>query len=432
MPAARKALAFLFLLAAAAAALAQGSLGLDAAVLVALEGNPGLGRARLDLEAARRAAESAGNLLYPDASLGAGISRSSSDRIALESDRYSLSGSLSLSFSLSPALGQRMRASRLAYETALLGFESAARALEFELRGSFNAILLSKARLGLALQNQERQRKGHEQVAARYAAGLASELDLLSARYSYEASGPAVESARLVLENGLAGFRLLLGLEPGSPLELEGDLGSARSVTGKAAAAALKAAAGRESPAVALRRKALEAARTAERLASLGLAPLGLSLSARLSPSMPLGGTVSDSGSVSLGLSLPLDGLLPSSSERLSLLAARDAVLKAESSLAEAERASASRALQAARAIEAAEGSLSSLDRNVALAQKKYDLTLAAYQKGLKGLSDLEAAASGLDSARVDALAQEYALLTRALELENELGLAFGSVGRME
>ncbi|HRY73368.1 MAG TPA: TolC family protein [Spirochaetia bacterium] len=418
-------------LSAAAAASAE-SLGVEAAVAKALDGNPGLYRARLDLEAAGRAAAAAYNLLYPDASLGAGISRSSSDRILTEKERYTLSGSLSLSLSLSPAQSRRMKASRLAYEAALLSYEAQARALELELRSSFDAILLAKARLGLVLQNQERQRKSHEQVAARYAAGLASELDLLSARYSYEASGPAVEAARLALENGLDSFRLLLGLEPGSPLDLAGDLASARAVTGEAARAALEAAKAKERPSVALRQKALESARAAERLASLGVASPSLSLSARLSPSAPLGGPVSDSGSVSLGLSLPLDGLLPASAERLALAAARDAVAKAESSLQEAARASAAKALQAVRAIEAAEAALASLDRNVALAQKKYDLTLAAYQQGLKSLSDLEAAASGLDSARVDALAQEYALLTKALELENELGLGFGGVGRME
>lgn len=429
MTSTRRALsALLMLVAVAFGARAETALGVSDAVKLALEKNLGLGRDALDLASLRRSADSATNLLYPSASLGAGLSASPGSKSGMA---Y---GSLSLSFSLSPSVGLKMSQLRLAYEAGLLSYADAARSLELEVRNSFDSILLYQAKLNLALQNEEREKKNYEQVKSKYSAGLATELELLTAQVSAEEKGPAAESVRASLEDALSGFRLLLGLGPDESLRLEGSLDSAASITEKSVASALEAAKGAESLSVSSLRKSLESLKAAEKAAAMGIASPSLSVSGKLYPEYLFSegkpGSYSDGSSLSLGLSLPLDGLIPSSSARLSLSAAQDAVKKAESRLLSGQQESASTVASCLRAIKGASAALLTLQHNAALAQKKYDLTYEAYQKGVKDISDLESAASSLDSAKVDVLSQEYTLLSKALALENELGLAFGTIGR--
>lgn len=417
----------LMLVTVAWGARAEGSMSVSEAVKLALEKNLSLGREALDLAAKKRSADSSYNLLYPSLSVGAGLTRLNSS-----SGAGTAYGELSASLSLSPTIGLEMKERKLAYESGLLSYAEAQRGVELEVRLSFNSILLDEAKLALARQNEERERKNYEQVKAKYSAGLATELELLSAEVSFEEKGPLVESAGVTLEDERAAFRLLLGLEPSQELALSGSLDSASAVTEASVNSVFEAAKGRESLSVQALRKSLETARASAKLASVDLASPSLSVSGKFYPEYPdlSSSAHTDGGSLSLSLSLPLDGLLPASSSRLSLAAAEDAVKKAESLLASGKAESASAVASSLRAVKSAAASLATLQRSVVLAQKKYDLTYEAYQKGVKELSDLEDAANSLDSAKVEVLSQEYTLLSEALSLESELGLDFGSIGR--
>jgi outer membrane protein len=408
-------------------------LDIEGAVKFAVERNLGLGRDALSLAALDRAAKASGNLLYPTVSAGTGVTRSSSKSYTSEAQRWSAYGSLSLSLSLSPSIRAKIDKLRLQYESGLVSYEQARRSLELEVRSSFYSILLAQAKLDLALQNRERERASYEQVKTKSAAGLAPELDLLSAQASYEATVPSVASARATVEDDLADFRLLLGLDADAPLKLKGSLDQARAVTQDAAAAAVEKAQGSESLALLSLRKQLEVARVSRRLAAASVASPSLALAAKTYPLLSdwdSGGSLNDTGSVSLGLSLPLDGLLPSSSARVALAEADDEIASLESQIKEEKASGESSVVSLARSISTAALSLASLETYATLAQKKYDLTREAYQKGFKDLSDVESAASDLDSARLDVLSQEYTLLAKGLSLESELGLDFGTIGR--
>jgi len=420
-------LLLLALVLAAAGARAETNLTVSDAVKYALKNNLSLGRDALDLEAKKRSADSSYSLLYPSASVGAGLSHSGSI-----SDGTNLAyGSLSVSMSLSQTIPLEMKALTQEYEAGLLSYEQASRSLELEVREAFNAILLYEARLNLALQNEEREQKSYAQVKTKYGAGLASELDLLTAQVAFEEKGPEVESARTALEDALASFRLLLGLPAGEDLSLSGSLDGASRVDENSVNAALEASRGKENLSIMSLKKSLDSAKTSEKAAELNVMAPSLSVSGRFYPEYVFGtGTYADASSVSLGLSLPLDGLIPGSSAKTSLEKAKDNVKKAESLLQSGQLESESTIASSIRAIKSAAASLITLKSNVDLAQKKYDLTNTAYQKGLKQLSDVEDAASSLDSAKVNFLSQEYTLLAKSLELENELGLDFGTIGR--
>ncbi len=433
----RAALAAISLLAVLATARAEEAaearaIGVDEAVRLALEGNLGLGREAIALATAERNSGAALNLIYPSVEAGLSATRSSAD-LPSEADRWSATGSLSLGLSLSPKLKIQVEQLKQAYRSGLVGYDEAARELELSVRKAFCAVLLDQAKLSLAEQNLERAKKNYEQAKAKYSGGLAPEIDLLTATVSYEAKGPAVESARVALEDDLDAFKLLLGLDPAARIELAGDLDSARSISSQTVAAALAAAPADGGPALRSLRASLEAARLSLRLAKAGLFSPSISASASSRKVMTdLGGArdVAENGSLSLSLTIPLDDLLPSSATRLSIASAEDSVAKLELQLEESLASARSSWASLSRGIGASVASLAAKDRGVELAQKKYDLINEAYQRGLRDIADLDDAASDLNAARAEVVTGEYSLLTAALELESSLGARFGTIGR--
>ena len=69
------------------------------------------------------------------------------------------------------------------------------------------------------------------------------------------------------------------------------------------------------------------------------------------------------------------------------------------------------------------------LDRNVEIAQKAYDMTLTAYNHGSRDLLTLQNASDSLLKARTERELQVYNLICAVLDLENTLGIPFGSLG---
>ena len=70
------------------------------------------------------------------------------------------------------------------------------------------------------------------------------------------------------------------------------------------------------------------------------------------------------------------------------------------------------------------------LDRNVELAQKSYDMTLTAYNHGSRDLLTLQNASDALLRAKTDRESHIYNLICAVMDLENTLGIPFGSLGK--
>jgi outer membrane protein TolC len=135
-----------------------------------------------------------------------------------------------------------------------------------------------------------------------------------------------------------------------------------------------------------------------------------------------------DGGSLSLTASYSFDSLIPWSGAKENLLQAEDNLRKARSQLQETKVNSELSRLNLKRSIDQAVGSLSSLELNVQLAQKAYDLSQAAYNQGSKDLLAVQSAEGDLNNARYKVLAQRYTLLSNLLSLEYELNVPFGTL----
>ena len=133
--------------------------------------------------------------------------------------------------------------------------------------------------------------------------------------------------------------------------------------------------------------------------------------------------------SISLGLSIPLDGYIPWSNGSQSIANQKAALKDLELQL-ENEKTTAELNLQnSIKNIKQKQSQMELLDRNVEIAQKAYDMTLTAYSHGSRDLLTLQNSADSLLKAKTDRESQLYNLICAVLDLENTLGIPFGSLG---
>jgi len=402
----------------------------DEAVAAALASDESLKQAKIALEAKKRAVDLGWSDFLPSVSASAGLSSSDTLPDASPADGVKALGSMSASLSLSPSLGDSRRVDRIAYERQLISYESVRRKVELSARKAVYAILLDEEKLKDARSSVERARESYAQTEAKYNAGLAPELDLLTAKVSLETLKPTVETYETALASDMDDLRGLMGLSSDEAIEAKGSLEVPDSAIDFLLAAAAKAR--DKNPSIASAKKALESAEAArnEVKSSKYLPSLGLSLSVSPSQSLKSGSELSTSLSASAMLSYPIGNLLPGSSARQAVDSAQDAVDTAFSALRSAQESSA-RAMKAAeRSVASCRKSLAALELNVDLAERAYEATNAAYEKGFATLAALQSAARSLESAKLSALAKSYDLIAAVLDLESEAGLPFDYIWR--
>jgi outer membrane protein TolC len=173
-------------------------------------------------------------------------------------------------------------------------------------------------------------------------------------------------------------------------------------------------------------RKSIQLLDNQKKLAkSEGFAPV-LSLSSALTTSLqdPIRSNITsgadwrDGFTFRVGLSLPLDGLLPSSKSRVSVQAIEDSIDSAHVQLAETLQRVAVEVETSILNMEKSLKTMRSLEENVTLAQKVYDLTEIEYNAGVTDLLQLEDANDKLLDAKLAVLEQKYNYLSYFFDLE--------------
>jgi len=408
---------------------AQTVLTADDAVKTAVEKNLSLQRSSWDLDAKKRQADNAWGVFLPSTSLGAGLSRGNEATGALGAKAepsWLYSQSAGLSLSISPSIWASLDTVKLNYRSGQLTYDLARKSLEKNVRLAYASLLLERENLKLAEENIQRKEKNLADTRVKARAGLAPDLDVLSAQVSVETLKPSYQKLQAAFQNDLGQLKVLLGLPLDQPLELVGSLETAVEKTLDLS----KLEKGTVSP--------------SERQAALNLEATKLSLESQQAsswlPTATLGWTYSpgvtlkdgaawaDSGSLTLRLSYSLDSFLPWTTSSEKLTQAQESVRNAESLQQETKTNSALTRQNDLRQIQQAVQSLETQALNVALAQRTYDLNLEAYQKGAKDLVSLQNSGGDLNQARYDLLAQRYSLISTVLNLEYELDVPFGTL----
>ena len=393
----------------------------ERAVELALERNLNLQSSDIDRESAEGAYGNRWNIILPDFSLSGGLSRSEPllEEPAVDST-WSVNGGLSARLDLNSSAAFAMTATELAYQAENLSYNDARQLLVVNVKKQFNYLLVYKENLALQERNLELAEKRFLQAETNFRNGLASELTVMEAHNSFEGLKPSLQETRTIYETRLMSFKKLLGLDLAQAVDVAGPL---TGVTPRLNCEALLEAYLMNRRDVRSAVNVLESAENQLAIVKAGNLSPSLSLSSGWTSSAP---DVSDpdwidSLTLSATLSLPLNGLIPGSSESLDLKDSSRAVEKARLNLKE----TISTAEQDIRTIlMELDGYRETIDisgLSVDLAQKTFDMTEAAYLLGSREVLDVEAAQNNLLEAEQNLLMSRYNFLSGLLDLEYAL-----------
>lgn len=395
-------------------------LSLEDAVASALENNSGIKNAKsaLDLLKTKRI------FSWNSASPSLKLNGSYTDDLKNEVSALSLSGTINVA--LSANLASEIQSARLNYEKGRLSYEQTLRNVECSVRKTFYALLYERENIALQKRHLQTSETQYRQNQEKFRNGSVSELDALTSRVNYEQKKPAVEQAELTFENDLDAFKQLIGIAEDVKVELNGSLDNAAAV---------------RHIDFSVSDKALPSVAEAEINAAIAKNALLSSRFYAYSPSISGGYTYGKSknsafdrwteiNQLNIGVSIPLDGVFPWSQQAVGIKSAKTSLMQAKENLANEKTAAAVKNAGYIRKINQAVSQIDSLKANVELAEQSYKMTRAAYDYGRKDLLSLQNAADNLLSAEVSLKMQMYTLISAIFDLENALGIEFGTIAK--
>lgn len=399
-------------------------LTVDDAVILAADNNISLQRQRISLNTLEKKKDTSWNGISPS------LSASGTMSIPFESDSklsYSVSASASLNFT--PSLFTAIKTAKLNYENGVTSYENAVRTVELNVRKVFCNLLYTKENIQLQERKLETAKSLYESNLAKYNRGQLSELDLLNSQYNYESTIPTLQSLQINYDNSIATFKQTLGLNQSEEIELVGNIEDFLNIGKIEINKNIE-----EVPAVKTILANMELAKT--QLLATRFSAWGPSLSASYSYGKSGNFESSDlrttGNALSLSLRIPLDGFLPWSSGALSIANQKANLQDLELQLKEKKESTELEIQNSIKKIEQAQAQLNVLENNVELAQKRYNMTLTAYNHGSKDLLTLQNASDALMTARINLSSQKITIFSAILDLENILGVPFGTLGKTD
>ncbi|MGN0751013.1 MAG: TolC family protein, partial [Treponema sp.] len=282
----------------------------DDAVSLALENNISIKRNQITLETLELKNKYSWNSVSPSINVSANYNQPLGNG---KNDNYSLTASGSVSIRLSPSVYTSIQSAKLNYEMGKISYEQAVKSVELEVRNAFYQMLYAKENLSLLERNLETAKQRYNLNLEKYQKGQLSELDLLSAQYSYESLIPNIEASQITMENDMSTFKQLLGLNQTESIELSGSLDDFLSSFDFTLSFDIN-----EIPSMKNLNYQIESAKN--QLLATRFSAYGPSLSLGFSAGKDLKNTDSAlTSSLSVGVSVPLDGFLPWSSGALSI-----------------------------------------------------------------------------------------------------------------
>lgn len=391
------------------------------AISLASENNISLKRQKISLEVLEKKNKTSWNSISPSASISGSYGSNFTEPT---SQSWSVSGSLSLS--LTPSLYTSIQGAKLNYENGLISYEEAKRSIELNVRKAFYSLILAKENLSLQERNLETARQSYISNRDKFNRGQLSELNLLNSQYSYESQKPSLESAQINYENDLGTFKQMIGLDQSTQIELDGSLNDYLNLKEINIEKEIE-----ELPSVQSLKRQIKMAENdllATRFSAWGPS---VSTSYSYGQSGTVGNdTTRETNSLSLNVRIPLDGYLPWSSGSMSI-ASQKATLEDLQLQLENQKTTAALAIQnSLKKIKQVQSLLAANQTNINLAQRKYNATLTAYNHGSADFLTLQNASDSLLSARTSRQSQLFTLISTILELENTLGIPFGTLGK--
>ena len=401
------------------------NLTIEDAVQLAKENNISIKTAENNLSSLALRNKYSWNSVSPTATLNGNFS----DELDDNSTNFSFSGAVNIS--LKTNLYSDIKGAKLKYEQGLLTYSEAVRKIELSVRKSFYNLIYQKENLALQKRSLETSRTQYLNNQEKFKNGKISELDAFTSRVNYESKKPVVDSAEINFQNDLASFKQLLGIPQQTEIELDGSLDEILEL--KEISFDLLPEVKEPAPNVKSAEYDVEIAKNS--LLDLRFSAYAPTVTGSYSYGKSHGENQktgeyewSTTNNLSVGVSVPLDGVLPWSTSAVNVKTNATALDTAEKNLEDAKTTVAVQTESYIRKINQAVKQLDSLKATEELASQTYQMTLTAYNYGKTDFLSLQNANDSVLSAGVNLKSQAYTLISTILDLESVLGIDFGTL----
>ncbi len=396
-------------------------LTIDDAVQLAKENNISIKTAENTLENLALKNRYSWNSVSPTATLNGNFS----DNLENDSSNFSLSGAVNLS--LKTNLYSEINGAKLNYEKGLLTYKEAVRQIELSVRKSFYNLIYQQENLVLQNRSLETSKTQYLNNEEKFKNGKISELDAFTSRVNYESKKPVVESAEINFQNDLASFKQILGIPQKTEIELKGSLDEILNL--KEISFDLLPKVTEPAPNVKSAEYDVEIAKNS--LLDSRFSAYAPTVTGSYSYGKSKNSNQDDwttTNNLSVGVSVPLDGILPWSTRAVNVKTNATALDTAEKKLEDAKTTVAVQTESYIRKINQAVKQIDSLKATEELANQTYQMTLTAYNYGKTDFLSLQNANDSVLSAGVNLKSQAYTLISAILDLESVLGIDFGTL----
>ncbi len=402
------------------------ALSLDEALRGASENNSALKSARITLGVSETEAASAWNAFLPSLSVSGRLSSShalpNSEATVDAAKATTLSVSAGASLTVQGGVGEALRQKALAKAAARVSYEKAEADLAVQVKKAYYGLVTQERSVAVSEKNLAIAREQEKRVGENYRSGLSSELDYLTAQYTRASLEQDLLNLRQSRANARKSFNILLGLSMDTELSLTDSV--PEDIPEIAKPESIGGFVERRYDVIAAY-YALEIAKS-QRLASTinrygPTLSVSESVSAQANPPKDL--EAPKTGTLTVSVSVPLDGYVPGSAASVAAKKAAGAVEKATLALEDARRA-------ALREIETLFDSADQLRETVRLARfnerialRKFELSGQGYESGLVTQGSLDEARQNYLSAQLKVLSARNALETGIIDLANALNV---------
>ncbi len=388
----------------------------------AVERNLTLKQRQIDTAARREAFESSWNLYVPGIEASVALKR-----IESADPPWALWGGIEVVLGLDRTLADQVARSRQSWEAGVIAYDQARLQLMRDLEKTFYQVLLVEQRIRLAEQNAQLAALQYERTVKLYDAGQASDLDLLAARVGRENTLPELLSLRNSLESLRTQLKQLTGLAAEDELALTGEIGLPKADLDRTR---LLQEAQASSPSVRKLRADLEALVIGRRISARQSRTPSLSLGYSWAPRVvgPIADTIGDPasyrdrGTLTLGVTAPLDPLIPHSKDDQRIRGLDAGIEQARVILDQALYTSRLEVANFLNQLAGIEQTLRARELAERQAQEVYTQTLTAYDKGQRELLDVQDAQARLQEARLAILNEKYNYIAALADLEFAVG----------
>lgn len=402
------------------------TLSIDEAVSLSLDNNISIKQSKMDLDMLALKDKYSWNSVSPSLSANVNFTEP-----LAKFDQWSLTATGTLSLSITPSLATSIASAKLAYENGLLSYEATVRSVEKNVRSAFYSLLNDLETINSDKKTLDAAKRTYDSNLIKYNRGQLDQLTLLTSQYNYESKIPTVAADETAYQTSLDSLKQVLGIDLSQQIEINGNLDDILhfeldpEILNKNVD---------ELPDV---KKALQTIKNYEisikgsKLSAYG-PTVSLSYSQGFNSAVGLtgerkSGPYNENHNITLGVRIPLDSYLPWSNSAISIEQAESGLEAAKLTLENTRTSVKMKIRNTYNSILEAQTQLKLCEENLELMQKTYDLTLLAYNSGSKDLSVLQTAEDNLASARRNIQRQKYIIINSVLNLEDVLGVPFGS-----